>query len=122
MMRWVCLLLLVSCATDEGHPPVARIVATPSRIVENDGFQTPVTLDGTTSDDPLDDPDGTRPLAYRWEIEGDEVRVEPGESLQDPIVTVTLLGARPATVRLTVSDEEGLEGSARLQIQLTLGP
>lgn len=112
-------LLVASCASEQGRPPVARITAEPRAIPEHDGFQTDVILDGTTSADPIDDPDGTRPLSYAWEITGDEVRFQQGTPAS-PTITVRFLGDRPATVRLTVTDEDGHHSTARLQMQLTL--
>jgi len=57
------------CTTvDPGYPPVARLTAMPGAVPENDGFQSPVVLDATTSADPIDDPEGQRPLRYRWEL------------------------------------------------------
>jgi hypothetical protein len=115
-------LLLAACAADtSGYPPVARIDATPRAIPEADSFRTAVTLDATMSADPIDDPDGTRPLRYRWEIIGDEFRIQDG-SLTSAQVTLTFLGERPATVQLTVTDGDGLESSAQEHLQLTITP
>jgi hypothetical protein len=123
---WLLVLALVlgpaaSCATDGGYPPVARITFAPGNIPENDGFQTPVVLDGSTSADPVDDPENQRPLRYAWEIIGDEYRVTEG-SLSSSMLTVTLLGERPATIALTVTDEDGNAVTARKQLQLTVMP
>jgi hypothetical protein len=109
--------LLAACEVEPGHAPVARIAATPLAVLENDNFQTEVVLDGSASADPIDDPDAT--LDYRWEIGNDEVRVVDG-ALTSSRVTVTFFGARPPTVRLTVTDDDGRTSTARLQLQLTL--
>jgi hypothetical protein len=112
----------ISCSSPDGYPPVARIGATPRAIPEHDGFHTAVTLDATASADPIDDPAGARPLGYRWEIIGDEYRVQSGATSAKTL-TVTFLGSRPATVQLTVTDETGLTSTAQEQLQLTLaGP
>jgi hypothetical protein len=70
--RVLLLCLVAACGTDVGHAPVARIAASPRAVPEQDSFQTEVTLDGRASADPIDDPDGERPLVYTWEISGDE--------------------------------------------------
>jgi hypothetical protein len=113
-------LLLAACAADLGHAPVARIAASPRAIPEQDSFQTEVRLDGRASADPIDDPEGARPLTYAWEITGDDLRIVRGRTT-DPELTITLFGAHPATVRLTVEDEDGRTATARLQLQLTVG-
>lgn len=105
--------------TNDGYPPVARIGATPRAIPESDAFHTPVTLDASASADPIDDPDGKRPLRYEWNIVGDEYRIQDG-ALNQAKVTVTLVGDRPATVQLTVTDEDGLSSTAQEQLQLTI--
>jgi hypothetical protein len=105
--------------TGDGHPPVARISADPGVILEFDNFQTPVTLDATGSADPIDDPDGQRPLSYQWAISGDEHRFDQG-GLASPSPQVRFRGARPATIELTVTDEDGLSSTARLQLKLTV--
>lgn len=113
------ILVAAGCTTDEGRPPVARIVASPRAIPEHDGFQTDVVLSGTTSADPIDDPEGTRPLDFVWQITGDEARYQDGTPTS-PTITVRLLGDRPATVRLTVTDEDAQSATATLQLQLTI--
>ena len=113
---------LSGCATEEtGYPPVARIGASPTAIPENDNFQTEVTLDATMSADPIDDPQHQRPLRYRWQIIGDEFRLEDG-TMSSETLTVTLLGERPATIQLTVIDVDGNESTAQEQLQLTVRP
>lgn len=98
---------------------MARIAAAPRAIPEHDSFQTDVTLDGSASADPIDDPEAMRPLAYQWEISGDDVRVEAGSSMA-PKLTIRLFGAHPATVKLTVTDEDGQSSTTRYQLQLTV--
>jgi hypothetical protein len=89
-------------------------------IPEHDNFATSVTLDGTRSADPVDDPDGTHPLDFRWEIVGDEARFEPGSNEDDATPAVTFRGDRPATITLTVTDADGLAASATTYVQLTV--
>jgi hypothetical protein len=110
---------LLACTAADGYPPVARIGAMPGAIGENDGFMTAVVLDGSASADPIDDPDASRPLRYRWQIIGDEFRIDDG-SLTSASVTIRLLGETPATILLTVTDEDGNASTAREQLQLTL--
>jgi hypothetical protein len=107
------------CTLDEGRPPLARIEITPPSIVENDGFQTTVTLDGTASADPLDDPDGSSRLTFAWEILDDEHRFE-GSRASSPVAMVLLRGDRPATIVLTVTDGDDLEATAVGHVQLTV--
>jgi hypothetical protein len=110
---------VLGCSAEVGRTPVARITATPRAIPELDSFQTDVVLDGSASADPIDDPEGLRPLAYAWRITGDDHRVVAGR-LTDPVLTIRLFGAHPATVLLTVTDEDGQSSTARLQLQLTV--
>jgi hypothetical protein len=109
----------LACQQPAGHVPVARITATPRTIPEHDGFQTDVVLSGTTSADPVDDPDGGSPLSYQWEIIGDEARLQTG-MYTSPELTVRFLGTRPATIVLTVTDADGQSATAHIQMQLTL--
>ena len=113
--------ILVACAADDGRPPVARIELHPDQIVENDGFQTAVTLDGTASADPIDHPDGAR-LGYAWQILDDEARFEPGDHADDDAPVVRLRGDRPATIVLTVTDDDGLTSSTTAHLRLTASP
>jgi hypothetical protein len=107
------------CTTPEGRPPIARIVITPAAIIEDDGFQTSVTLDGTRSGDPVDDPGATHPLTFSWQIDGDDVRFQTGTTAT-PAPVVAFRGDRPATITLTVTDADGLEASAVKRIRLTV--
>lgn len=119
---WVALagaLATPGCVADEGRPPIARVVLAPEAIPENDGFQTAVTLDATSSADPVDDPDGSDRLTYVWAIAGDEFRFDAGDAA-DPTPVVRFRGDRPATITLTVTDRDGLEASATVNLQLTV--
>lgn len=119
LLAFTCAGALTGCESSTGYPPVARIGFTPGAIPENDGFQSPVTLDGRASADPIDDPAGERPLRYRWEIVGDEFRVVAG-SMNQAEVTLSFLGETPATILLTVIDEDDNATTAREQLQLTI--
>lgn len=110
---------VTGCPLETGRPPLARIEITPPAIVENDGYQTLVTLDGTASADPLDDPGGTARLTFAWEIIDDEFRFEGSRAIS-PAPTVRFFGNRPATIVLTVTDEDGLEATAVDHMQLTV--
>jgi hypothetical protein len=120
-VAFVALFVVSACAAEDGHPPIARATAEPPVIRENDGFQTQVTLDASTSADPLDDPDSSRPLDYEWTIIGDEFRfADGGETSQAPIVEFR--GDRPATIELTVTDEDGMSSTVEFQMTLTVSP
>src|SRR5688572_5131729 len=108
----LALVVLAACTGGDGHPPVARASADPESIPENDEFQTLVTLDGTASADPLDDPSGADELEYQWEIWGDEHELDGGD-LTSAMPVVRFRGDRPATIELTVTDGEGLTGRAQ---------
>lgn len=109
---------LTACAEDVGRPPEARIELRPDQIGEDDGFQTPVTLDGAASADPVDHPDGAM-LAYAWQILDDEFRLEPGSRTYHEAPVIRLRGDRPATVILTVTDEDGLTSTTTAHLRLT---
>lgn len=115
------LACLAACTVEGGRPPVARIALVPDQLVENDGFQTLVTLDGRASADPIDHPDGVR-LGFAWRIEGDEVRFEPGDRADEPAPKVRLRGDRPATIILTVTDDDGASAETTAQLRLTAAP
>lgn len=117
----VALLVVPGCAVDEGHPPIARVTAEPPVIRENDGFQTQVLLDASASADPIDDPEGARPLDYEWAIINDEFRFADGDEMSEA-PTVELRGDRPATIELTVTDEDGMSSTVALQMTLTVSP
>ena len=109
---------LAACAGADGRPPVARIELDPDQIGENDGFQTAVTLDGAASADPVDHPDGAM-LEYAWQILDDEFRLEPGSRTYHEAPVVRLRGDRPATIILTVTDEDGLTSTTTAHLRLT---
>ena len=113
-------MVLAACQPEEGRPPLARIELSPAAIPEHDGFETVVTLDGTLSADPVDDPDGAERLDYHWEILGDEFDLEPGSDEGDDVVEVRFRGDRPATITLTVTDADGLDARATAYLQLTV--
>ncbi len=122
--RFVAPILLAiagvaACTQPPGHPPVARITASPKAIPEHDDFQTDVMLDGATSADPIDDPTGARPLRYAWQFTNDETHIMTGTTSSDG-VTVRFLGTRPATIHLTVTDEDDQSSTALFQMQLTV--
>ncbi|HKA90189.1 MAG TPA: hypothetical protein VKE22_21155 [Haliangiales bacterium] len=123
MRPWLLLALAFAagaCTSESNdHAPIARIDVTPGAIPEHDDFQTDVVLDGTRSGDPIDDPDGGLPLAYTWDISGDDMRVQQG-TFASSRLTVRFQGLRPATIRLTVTDTTGLSGTARVQMRLTI--
>jgi hypothetical protein len=112
-------LLAAGCTVEDGRPPLARIELVPEAIPENDGHQTEVVLDGSTSADPIDDPDGSSRLEFLWEIEGDEHRFADGDA-GDAMPTLSFRGDRPATISLTVTDADGLEATATVYLQLTV--
>jgi hypothetical protein len=112
---------VAACTAAEGRPPVARIELVPDQIGENDGFQTEVVLDGRGSADPIDHPDGAD-LDYAWEILDDEARFPPGSRSDQPAPVVLLRGDRPATIVLTVTDEDGLSSSTTAHLRLTASP
>lgn len=112
-------LALAACTAGDGHPPLARIELSPEAILENDGFQTEVTLDATTSADPIDDPAGADALTYVWTIAGDEYRFERGRATSAAPV-VRFRGDRPALIELTVTDADGATATAHAHLQLTV--
>ena len=109
---------LTACTEDVGRPPVARIELRPDQIGEDDGFQTAVILDGAASADPVDHPDGAT-LTYAWQILDDEFRLEPGSRTYHEAPVVRLRGDRPATIILTVTDEDGLTSTTTAHLRLT---
>lgn len=110
---------VAACSAVDGHPPVPRIELAPGTIVAHDSFQTAVTLDGTPSADPIDDPDGAAPLTFAWTITGDEFRFDRGRATSAAPV-VRFLGDRPATIELTVTDADGASASTAVHLQLTV--
>lgn len=112
-------LLAPGCELEDGHPPVARISVSPDMIIENDGFQTLVTLDGSASSDPVDDPDRQQPLRFQWNVSNDEFQLEQGDETS-AMVTARFRGDRPATIRLTVTDPDGLSATSSVQLRLVV--
>jgi len=107
------------CAFEDGHPPQPRIGLAPDSVLENDGFQTLISLDATGSSDPIDDPNAVRPLKFRWHISNDEFRFESGdETSTNP--TLKFRGDRPATIELTATDEDGFSGTTSVQLRLVV--
>ncbi|MCE9572887.1 MAG: hypothetical protein K8W52_07000 [Deltaproteobacteria bacterium] len=91
----------------------------PSAIPAFDNFQTVVELDGQASADPVDDPDGSAPLTYSWQILDSENRFEMGRATS-PTPKVRFLGDRPPTIVLTVTDLDGQEATATKNLALTV--
>jgi len=125
LRRWVwgpaagAVLAVAACTAPPGHPPIARITLAPGAIPAFDNFQTPVTLDGSASADPVDDPDGTAPLTYAWQILDTEGRFDNSRDTS-PAPVVRFLGDRPPTIVLTVTDVDGQSSSATAHLQLTV--
>jgi hypothetical protein len=109
----------VGCTNDAGHRPTARIALCPEFVPIGDGYRTDVHLDGTASSDPLNDPDALVPLAFRWTIDDPAPQVAAG-SLDGPLVTVRIAGARPTEAALTVTNAAGASGTAAVEIGVTL--
>jgi hypothetical protein len=107
------------CRIEDGRPPVARIALLPPAIPENDGFRTAVTLDGSASSDAALDAEAATALDYAWRVLGDEYQ-PPDADLGAPAPTLRFRGDTPATIELTVTDAEGLSGTARLRLQLSV--
>ena len=112
--------LLAACQVEEGRPPIARIDLVPAAIPEHDGFETVVLLDGSSSADPVDDPESSEALGYRWEILGDDFEMEPGDDENDSAPAVRFRGDRPPSITLTVTDVDGLDSTVTAYLQLTV--
>ncbi len=108
------------CDTPIGHPPIARIELTPSAIPAHDEFQTDVTLDGTRSADPIDDPTGAHPLTYQWEIVDAESRWGTGSRDTSEMAVARFRGERPPTISLTVTDLDGNTSTTTKALDLTV--
>jgi hypothetical protein len=115
----VGLVVGTGCTTPDGRPPIARISLVPDAILENDNFQTTVTLDASRSGDSVDDPGGTQPLSYAWTIIGDDYRLETGNEGSAAAV-LRFRGARPPTIELVVTDVDGLDALAVARLRLTV--
>ena len=101
-----------------GHPPTARIVIAPAYVPLGDAYHTEVTLDGTSSDDALDDPTRTETLGYLWSVEDDGAMLVPDE--RAPKVTIHVAGTRAVAVHLTVSDADDDRGTATAYVGITM--
>jgi hypothetical protein len=110
----------IACDAPVGHPPIARITLAPAAIPAHDNFQTVVTLDGSASADPIDDPAGTEKLTYAWTITDAQNRFAAGstETSQKPMVTFA--GERAATITLTVTDIDGNDDTATKYLELSV--
>ena len=108
-----------ACATDVERPPIARVTATPRAVPLHDAFTTDVVLDGTASDDPIDDPEHTLPLRFHWAITADEARFQAGDAAS-AMPTIRLAGERPALVHLTVTDADDLSSTTRFEMQVSV--
>jgi hypothetical protein len=111
-------LALAAC-TDLGHPPTARLTASPAYLMVNDNYATDVVLDGSGSRDDVDDPNGIETLRYDWSIDDPAPRIVDGD-LRSPKLTVRLAAARPTTVTLTVTDPTDDSGTTLIRIGITL--
>jgi hypothetical protein len=114
-------LTTLSCQAPAGRAPVVRFSATPKYVPLGDGYTTVVTLDGTLSKDEIDDPEGLRPLRFRWELDDPAPQVVQG-GLAEPTVQVKLQGDRPTTVILTVVDEDGQSASRTGSVGVIVAP
>ncbi len=113
-LAWIGLLLcgalgLGSCQTEVGRAPVARFSITPKYVPVHDGYTTVVALDGTASKDEIDDPAGTLPLGFHWDIDDPALQVVSG-SLDQAQLQIKVQGDRPTTVTLIVTDTTGRRG------------
>jgi hypothetical protein len=120
-VRFAALLVLlaVACNGGQGHAPTARIALDPAFVPLADDYHTDVHLDGSGSDDALDDPTGKVPLAFHWDIDDPHPMVTDG-SLDAAKVTVRIAAARPTGARLTVTDQSGDSGVATVEIGVTI--
>jgi len=114
-----CVMSVLGCSPgNPGHPPAARVVITPGYVPLGDAYHTDVRLDGTTSDDGVDDPKHLQPLLYQWEIEDADAPIDP--SPEAPRITVRIAGTHPVTVRLTVADGDNVKSTVAQQIGVTV--
>lgn len=110
------LVLFAACGDDDdgiteptNRNPVASISAAPLEVPENDGNQTVVTLDGSGSSDPDNDP-----LTFSWDVpSGTFVN---GTSAASEVAEVTFPGTAPYVVTLTVTDGQGGSDDASVTI------
>jgi hypothetical protein len=116
---WVpTAFLLVGCGSQTGHPPIARITVAPESVPLGDGYTTDVVLDGSTSSDPVDDPNGLQPLLYEWVVDDDHAPISPDP--QAAKVTVRIAGDHPVRVTLTIADGSDDKTSALAIIGVTV--
>ncbi|MSP60243.1 MAG: hypothetical protein EXR72_07860 [Myxococcales bacterium] len=111
-------LALGACGGD-GRSPTARIALAPLYVPLGDGYRTEVRLDGRASRNDLEDPEGTRPLRFLWELDDVRPQIVDG-ALDAALVTVRVAAPRPTTVRLTVTDPSGAIGRATARIGVTV--
>jgi hypothetical protein len=119
-----CIFCVAACgsptSTPGGHPPTVRIAASPAYIPINDGYLTPISLDGSSSHDDLDDPNAEKHLRYQWTLDVDDPQSPFLPSSTDPQVTLHLAGTHPVTVRLTVADYDDDQGTTTTLIGVTV--
>ncbi|MBI4699690.1 MAG: hypothetical protein HY744_00750 [Deltaproteobacteria bacterium] len=126
--RWIGLagtaVLVAGCGEPTAVPPSAVIVAEPTTVCVNDGFQTEIALDGSQSAArislvPSPPADGGPQLSYAWSFTGAAYLLEDGE-LGDPQLSVTTAGDRPLHVRLTTRNAAGGEASSLVTISISV--
>src|SRR5579871_2372948 len=119
--RFAACSIVFACAVwasgcgNSNHPPTARATASPMYLPLNDDYATDVLLDGSASDDAIDDPGAAHPLSFVWSIDDPAPRVTAG-ALDAPTVTVRLAAARPTTVQLMVSDQDGDSSTVTIHV------
>ncbi len=124
------LVFLSGCSTETGHPPVARLSIEPRYIPVN--VMTLVTLDGRSSCDELDHPegcdktgDGSGPeqdcpggVSFQWTLDRPVELVEGG--WEEPLMKVRVITDRPIQVILKVRDCDGNTAEVRGRIGVIL--
>ena len=102
------LLMVAACGGEEVTPPpppmngipTASINASPTEVPRNDNNQTVVTLDGSGSTDPDNDP-----LIFFWTaVNGTFVN---GTDANSEVAQVTFPGVAPYAITLIVNDDNG---------------
>lgn len=126
-----CFLgLFCACASDAGHPPVARLSIEPRYVPVN--VKTLVILDGRSSCDELDHPegcdktgDGSGPekscpggVTFQWDINEPVEVVEGGP--EESLMKVNVTTDRPIRVILRVKDCDGNTAEVRGRIGVIL--
>ena len=112
---FVCAICAAGCVADPARAPIARISTSPTAILARDEFRTLVTIDGSASAS-LTDPDA--PLRFAWRFLDDETRTE--DALDGETLVVSFRGDRPPRILLTVTTDDGLEGTEVHPLQLTV--